>query len=294
VQVDNGLVFCSAALFCALAWTLRRGLTPRRGAAVGLALVAGMLVKTTMVAFAPAAAVALLIAAWRVRPDRAAWLRGLGAAAIAVAVPLVVYVLLSKAVWDRPIAAAADTITQAGTQMHETPTLRENFVYGWELYLPRLPFMSDQFEGGFPLWDMWFTGLVGRFGWIDYNFPEWVSWVALPAFLVVLASAVAGLIRLWSLWRSRWLELVGVYALAAVGLAAIIAYAGYRYRLDSGQPFEQPRYLLPLLPLWGATVALATRALGRRWGSAVGGLAVMGSIALTVFGQLLTIDRFYS
>ena len=294
VQVDNGLIFCSAALFCAIARTLRRGLTARRGFAVGLAFVAGLLVKATMIAFAPAAAVALLIAAWRVRGERGLWLRGLGGAVVAVAVPLAVYVFLSVAVWNRPIAGAADTITHAGTQMHLTPNLKQNLVYAWELYLPRLPFMEPQMGDTFPLWDLWFRGLVGRFGWIDYEFRAWVSWAALPVFLVVLAGAVAGLVRLRALMRSRWIELVGVYALAVLGLAAVIAYAGYRYRLDSGAAFEQPRYLLPLLPLWGATVALAARAAGRRWGSALGGLAVMASIALTVFGQLLTIDRYYS
>ena len=211
-----------------------------------------------------------------------------------MAVPLAAYALLSMAVWNRSIAGAADTITHAGTQMHLAPNLKQNLVYAWELYLPRLPFMEPQMGDTFPLWDLWFRGLVGRFGWIDYDFPAWVSWAALPVFLVVVAAAVAGLARLRAPMRSRWVELVGVYTLAVLGLAAIIAYAGYRYRLDSGAPFEQPRYLLPLLPLWGATVALAARAAGRRWGAALGGVAVMASIALTVFGQLLTIDRYYS
>jgi len=84
--------------------------------------------------------------------------------------------------------------------------------------------------------------------------------------------------------------------LAIVGLAAVIAYAGYRYRLDNGPlaRFEQARYLLPLLPLWGAMVVLAVRTVGRRWGAALGGVVVMASVALTVFAQLLTIDRYYS
>jgi 4-amino-4-deoxy-L-arabinose transferase-like glycosyltransferase len=294
VQVDNGLVLCSAALFLAMAWTLRRGLTARRGAAIGLALVAGLLVKTTMIAFAPAAAVALVIAAWRARRDRRTVLRGMAAAALAVAVPLGIYIVLSVAVWDRPIAAAAETITHAGTQRHLTPNLRQNLVYAWEYYLPRLPFMSAQFGDSYPAWDVWFRGLVGRFGWIDYGFPAWVSWAALPIFTLIVAAAISGLVRFRAVLRGRWLELFGVYFLAVVGLAAVIAYAGYRYRLDSGGPFEQPRYLLPLLPLWGATVAMAARALGRRWGAALGGLAIMASLLLTVFGQLMTIDRYYS
>ncbi|MFL5876145.1 MAG: DUF2142 domain-containing protein [Solirubrobacteraceae bacterium] len=294
VQVDNGLILCSAALFLAMAWTLRRGLTARRGAAVGLVLALGLLVKTTMIAFAPAAAVAVLIAAWRVRGERSAWVRGMGAAVVALAVPLAIYVFLSVVVWNRPIAGAAETIASAGTGMHLKPSLRQNLVYGWELFLPRFGFMSPQFGDSFPLWDMWFRGLVGRFGWIDYEFPEWVSFAVLPVVVLVVACAVAGLVRFRAAWRSKWVELAGVYGLAVLGLAAVIAWAGYRYRLDHGAPFEQPRYLLPLLPLWGATVALAARAVGRRWGSAVGGLAVMASIAVTVFAQLLTIDRYYS
>jgi hypothetical protein len=263
--------------------------------AIGLALAAGLLVKTTMVAFVPAAVATLLLAAWRVRGDRRASLGGIAGAALACAVPLGLYVVLSTAVWDRPIAGAASTIVNAGTGQHLTPSFRENLVYGWQLFLPRLPFMSHQFGDSFPAWDLWFRGLVGRFGWLDYSFPEWVSWAALPIFTVVVAFAVAGLVRVRAALRARWLEL-GVYLLAIVGLAGVIAFAGYRYRLDNGPnfPFEQPRYLLPLLPLWGALVALAVRAAGRRWGAALGGVVVMASVALTVFGQLLTIDRYYS
>jgi 4-amino-4-deoxy-L-arabinose transferase-like glycosyltransferase len=295
VQVDNGLILCSAAFFLAVAWTLRRGLTPRRGVAIGLTLAAGLLVKTTMVAFVPAAVAARLIAAWRVRADRRASLGGIAGAALACAVPLAVFVLLSVAVWDRPIAGAAQTIVNAGTAQHLSPNLRENLVYAWELFLPRLPFMSHQFGSSFPPWDLWFTGLVGRFGWVDYAFPEWVSWVALPIFTIVVAAAIAGLVRMRAALRARLAEL-GVYALAIVGLAAVIAYAGYRYRLDNGPQarFEQARYLLPLLPLWGATVVLAVRTVGRRWGAALGGAVIMASVALTVFAQLLTIDRYYS
>jgi hypothetical protein len=38
---------------------------------------------------------------------------------------------------------------------------------------------------------------------------------------------------------------------------------------------------------------VGVRSLGRRWGAALGGLVVMASLALTIFGQVLTVSRYY-
>jgi hypothetical protein len=291
VQVDNAFDLCTAGLMLAIAIMLRRGLTARRGLAVGLVLVAGLLVKTTMIAFAPAAAVAVLLAACRVRADRRAVLAGVGAAAVAVGVPVLVYLGLSKGIWDRPLAGAADAI--ASTRSNATPNLREQLVYSWQSFLPRLGFMKDEFPTmTYPAWDLYWRGLVGRFGWLDYDFPLWVSWVCLGLGVTVVAAAISGLVRLRALMRGRWAEL-GVYALAVLGLLATISVAGYRARLQSGQIFEQARYLLPLVPIYGALVAVGARSLGRRWGAALGGLVVMASLALTIFAQVLTVNRYY-
>lgn len=290
VQVDNALTLCAAGLLLAIAIALRRGLTPGRGLAIGLVLAAGLLVKTTMVAFAPAAAVAVLIAALRVRDDRRNALGGMAAAAAGLAVPVVAFVVLSTAVWHRPIAGSVGAV--AHTKQGLSPDFREQLVYAWQLYLPRLPFMKDEFMGGWPPWDLWYRGLLGRFGWLDYQFPQWVAWTVLPLIVMVVAAALSGLVRLRSLVRGRWLEL-GVYVLFALGLLGTIAVAGYRARLVNDEAFEQARYLLPLLPLFAGLVAVAARALGRRWGAALGGLVVMASIALTVFGELLTLGRYY-
>ena len=48
------------------------------------------------------------------------------------------------------------------------------------------------------------------------------------------------------------------------GLAVSIGFSGIRYRKDTGFIFEQARYLLPLLPLYAAGVALAALGAGRR------------------------------
>lgn len=291
VQVDNALDLASAGLMLALAIALRRGLTLWRGVAIGLVLAAGLLVKATLIAFAPAAVVALGVAAWRTRGDRGAMLSGLAGAAVALAAPLLLYVGLSTEVWHRPVSGAAEAI--AATKSSATPSWREQLVYSWQSFLPRLGFMKNEFPaGGYPAWDLYWRGLVGRFGWLDYDFPTWVSWVCLGLGVAVVASAVSGLVRLRALMRGRWADF-GVYALAVLGLLGTITVAGYRARLQNGQVFEQARYLLPLVPIYGALVAVGARSLGPRWGAALGGLVVMASLALTVFAQVLTVTRYY-
>ena len=56
--------------------------------------------------------------------------------------------------------------------------LTERLGYTWQLYLPRLPFMNDQFVD-FPLYEKWFKGGIGLFGWLDTGFPEWAYTLAL-------------------------------------------------------------------------------------------------------------------
>jgi hypothetical protein len=73
----------------------------------------------------------------------------------------------------------------------------------------------------------------------------------------------------------------------------VIGWQGVTYRHDTGFPFEQARYLLPLLGLYGLLVALAARGAGRRWGPAVGAALVMLAMAHGLFAGLLTISRYY-
>jgi hypothetical protein len=71
-----------------------------------------------------------------------------------------------------------------------------------------------------------------------------------------------------------------------------VAHVSYSWFL-LGAPFEQARYLLPLLPLFALLPALAVRGVGRRFAPAAGVLIVTFALGLSVYGQLLTIARFY-
>jgi disulfide bond formation protein DsbB len=145
-----------------------------------------------------------------------------------------------------------------------------------------------------PPYDVWFTGFVGRFGWLDYGFPLWVYEVAKVVAAVVVGLAVVALARSRQVLARRRVELA-TYVLATVGLALLIGAAGYRYWLNThGLRFEQARYVLPLMPLYGAIVALAVRGAGRRAGPAVAALAVVVMIAWSSYAQIITLMRFYS
>jgi hypothetical protein len=79
----------------------------------------------------------------------------------------------------------------------------------------------------------------------------------------------------------------------AVGLLGAIGYAGIRYRMSSGYPFEQARYLFPLLALYAVFIVLAARGAGRRWGPALGAALVLLAMAHGLFAETLTISRYY-
>ena len=68
----------------------------------------------------------------------------------------------------------------------------------------------------------------------------------------------------------------------------------YRGRIDNGYVFEQARYLLPLLPLYAAIVALAVRGAGRRWAPVAAGVLVVAALGHDLFAQLVTIARYYA
>ena len=306
VNNDNAFYLASAAMFFALARAFRRGLTVRRAAAVGLSIGLGLVAKLTMFAFLPAVGLALAWLAWRDRgASRLPALRPALAGAGAAVFPFALYAALNATLWARPLVQAdaigTDAVEVASAEPNAAVAddkpwrLNEFLSYSWQLFMPRLPFMNDLFPGGQPLWETWFKGLMsGRFGWLDYSLSPLFSSIALVVLLAVLAL---GGRALWGRRRflRRRLPEVAVYLTAALGLMLVIAQASYTQFLGpEPYPFYQPRYLLPLLPLYGVIVALAVRGAGRRAGPAVAAALVMLVLAHNVAAQLLTISRYYA
>jgi 4-amino-4-deoxy-L-arabinose transferase-like glycosyltransferase len=278
----------SAGIFLCLARAFRDGLGWRLSIALGALTAAGFLTKLNFVGFGIGLLVglcALAVRGMRSRGRSALPPVGL-ATAIGFAPPLL-YVLVNR-LSDRatfgPTSENVETFTATGL-FHE-------LSYVWELYLPRLPGMPHYFRGLSTFKDVWFDRSVGFYGWMDVLFPNWVDTVAL-----VLAIAVALLIaRELLTWRgavrARLLELA-TYAAITVGVLLVIGVPSYHSDIIGHiYAFGEPRYLLPMLPLLGAALALAVRG-ARRWAPTVGAALVVLFLAHDIFSQLQTIARYY-
>jgi hypothetical protein len=292
VNSDNLIYLTAAGTLWGVARMFRRGLTPASGALIGAFLGAGLVTKFTLLGFLPAAALALALGLWRAWPGRRAGaLRGAAWAVGLIAVPVLVYLALNHLVWKRgsvPAIGGVSSVSPTGQHFSFSGELS----HIWQLFLPPLPGMRRQFSY-LPLAHTWLKGFVGRFGWLDYTFPGWVYNAALGVMLLVCALAVVELVRRRSALGGRLGELA-VYVLALVGLCVEIGVESYREAILTGGVFEQARYLLPLLCLYAAIVALATRAGGRRFGPAIGAAIVTIAIGHDLFSQAITIARYYA
>jgi 4-amino-4-deoxy-L-arabinose transferase-like glycosyltransferase len=295
VTPDALLFTASAALFFALARAFRQGLTVRRGLGIGAALAIGVLAKLNFIALLPGALLGVGLLLLRGRERRPA-LSGVGVAAAGLGAAAVAYIGLNRLVWDRSAwgggLEAAATNATGGPAGAPGIGLAEQLSYTWQLYLPRLPFMNDQFAY-FPPYTSWFKGTVGIFGWLDTSFAAWAYNLALGIAIPLALLALLGLWQRRAVLVERWPEPLTWITIAA-GLLGSIGFLGIRYRADSGFAFEQARYLLPLLALYASAVALAALAVGRRWGRQLGAALVVLALAQGVFAQLLVIGRFYA
>ncbi len=286
VNPDAMLFAVSAALFYCLARGFRRGITPGLAAATGAVLAVGVSTKLNFVGLLPGAilgVLALCAIAWRSSRRNAyrclALTLGIGAS------PIVLYGIVNL-LSGKP----AGGTFQALVTFARGGSLPGEIAYIWQFYLPRLPGMSPDFHGILTTQSFWFDGLVGLYGWLDATFPSWVYSVALiPAGLLAVLFARA-LIMYRGALRSRALELA-VYLVMGLGLLILIGADDYVHNIPG--EYAEPRYVLPLLALWGAALALAARGAGRRWGPIAGVAIVSLLLAHDIFSQLLVISRYY-
>jgi 4-amino-4-deoxy-L-arabinose transferase-like glycosyltransferase len=289
INPDALLCAVSAILFYCLARGFRRGLTPRLAVSIGAVIAAGLLTKLTFLGLLPGALLGLLVLTARLRGrSKRAALRCLALAITVAASPFCLY-LLANAISGG--SAKRTSSTGFASSAVSKPILGE-VSYIWQFYLPRLPAMHDYFPGLSTTRQLWVNGFVGLYGWLDTVFPTWVYTVA----LVPIGLLSVLLLRTLFVSRGRLLERRAeliVYAAIAAGLLVIIAASDYLVYPKETGAYSQPRYLLPLIALYGGGLALAARGAGRRWGPVAGASLVVLLIAHDLFSQLLEISRFY-
>jgi hypothetical protein len=287
VNPDSQLAAVSAALFYCLARAFRRGLSTHMAAALGALTAIGFMTKLNFIGLAPgilAGLVVLSVRAARVQ-GRSAYRMLALALALALS-PCVVYVGVN-ALSGRPLLGI---VSAAARTVHGSVLAEASYI--WQVYLPHLPGTVDYFSGLQMAREVWFRGYVGLYGWLDTTFPNRVySFALVPALALALLLGRA-LLQARAGIRRRAPELA-TYASLCAGLLVLIGADSYHQFPLLDAAYAQVRYLLPMLALLGAALALAARAAGRRWGPALGTLIVLLFLAHDIFSQLLVAGRYY-
>ena len=289
VNPDVLLYALSAGIFLCLARGFRRRFTRRLAVLLGVLVAAGLLTYFSFIGVALGAYAALLILA--ARDARARGRAALVAPAIALAIglaPVLIDGLHNLLAGHKTFGAVSST----GGAL-TLGSLGNELSYIWQLYLPRLPGMTHYFAGLSTWREVWFDRSVGFYGWMDTIFPGWVDNVALALAIPVALLCVRELVRRRRRLRARLPEL-GAYLAIVLGVLVMIGVASYAGDVVKHEAaLGEPRYLLPLLPLFGALVALAVRGAGRRWMPVAGAALVVLFLGHDLFSQLQVIARYY-
>lgn len=292
VNNDNLLFVASAAFLFLMARAFRSGLTPRLGVLMGGFVAAGALAKPSMLAVVPGAGLGLVLMAARApRERRRQAMVGVVGAGAACVLVLLAWLVVDAVIFGRSPSATA-AVAASGSQPMGA---RGQLSYLWQFFLPKLWFMKEAFPGypRYGVWDIYIQGFIGRFGWFQYGFPVWANNLGLGVLAVLVALAGTTLVRSRTTLKRRRPE-VACYTAMLAGLLLVMGVLGYRYRVTTGYNFEQPRYLFPVLGLYGAVVALAALSAGRRWAPALGVVLLGLAMAHSVFAILVTLGRYYA
>jgi 4-amino-4-deoxy-L-arabinose transferase-like glycosyltransferase len=283
----------SAAVFLLIAYGFRDVLTMRRAVLLGIVIGFGFVTYLSFVGFAAGAIAGLIVLAIRDARRQGGGRKALTAPATAIAIGLIPPVLYAfeNLIRGRPLFGAVSTV---GKQVEAgAGSLFDKISYIWELFLPRLPGMTPYFHGLSTWREIWFDRSVGLYGWMDTMFPGWVENIALVLAVIVAALCGRELYVRRGAVRERLPELSS-YALISLGVLVMLGIASYNGdAVEHEIAIGEPRYLIVLLPLLGAALALAIRGAGRRWIPVAGAAMVVLFLGHDVFSQLQVIARYY-
>ncbi|HWF33209.1 MAG TPA: glycosyltransferase family 39 protein [Solirubrobacteraceae bacterium] len=295
VNNDVGVNATAALLELLLIRLLRRGIMLSWGVLTGAVLLLLPSVKGTGLSLYPIAALAFAIALWRHhrRADLIAW-AGLALSALLVgelAVHIVNPAFAANAAGGANVPTAIGSNAGAiGEALHHLPDF---FSYLWQMFLPRLPFMTPHFPpGGYPGFLIFIKRGWGAFGWYDVLFPSWVYFVILAVSVLVLVLAPAAVRREWGWLSEHWAEAL---ALILMPIAVIAGFAAAYYTPGARPAIaEFGRYAFPAIGPIALLVVGALHGFGRERMLIAGVALTVAVIALSYASQLLALTSFYA
>jgi 4-amino-4-deoxy-L-arabinose transferase-like glycosyltransferase len=287
VNPDVLLITVTCALFYFAARAFRRDLSPEMSIGIGTLTAVGLLTKLNFIGLLPGVTLGLVLLSLRPRATsgrRAGAVFGL--TAVIASSPITVPLVLG----ERSSHSGTDGVSRSASILGGHGVLGE-LSYIWQAYFPKLPGMSSDFPGISTTFQIWFRGFIGKYNWLETQFPAWAYKLALIPVVWILVLCGRELYRSRTALRSRRIETI-VYATLAAGVMAMVAASSYSVFPGRFGFYMEPRYFAPMLALGALVLALAARGAGR-WAPAAGSLIVSLSFAHDIFSQLLVVSRYY-
>jgi len=297
INNDVGVNAGAAALELVMILIVRRGFTIPLALLMGVLLIVLPIVKSTVYSVYPVVAVAALLAVWRHHRRREAV--GIGVVALAALASRVTAHSLSRVF--RPttavgaVAAAGATggtlASGAITKVLDYPLAY--LVYLWEVFLPRLPFMSPHFPTAKPPgFKIYVERGWGAFGWYDIFFSHWVYIAIFAVMVLCVPLAIVAARREWVYVRRNLPEAVVLVLIPMAVVAGV--EAAYFTIVPLPEIGEFGRYAFPAIMPLAVLVVASLHAFGRRWALIGGSVLLVGMLALSYAGQLVTLTGFYA
>ncbi len=288
IDNDVGVNAGAAAIELLLIRMLMRGITVRLAAMTGALLLLLPIVKGTGYSLFPVAGLALLATLWR--HHRRVQLPAFGVFFLAAAAAQTAWGRVST-VFHRPVftTPSGQSPFSGPLALHQPGGLLSTL---WELFLPRLPFMTPHFVDKFPGYTIFVLRGFAAFGWYSIYFPSWVYVVILVIMLAVAALALVALVRERAYVRSRW-YVIAILLLFPMAVIGGFMAAFYTPGVQGILP-EFGRYAFPAIAPLAVLVIASLHALGRRALVVAGTVLVVAMIGLSYASQVLTLTGFYA
>jgi hypothetical protein len=293
VNNDMGVNAAAALLLYLLVRGLRRGLTTPVAAAIGVTLVVAPLAKATAFALYPAAGLAIAGMIWRrhARDEMTPYLVLAGAFALSVAAWAALAPAFDRALFTTPEGRSPVESGGIGSSVLDNPTAYLSYL--WQVFLPKLPFMTDLHPQSWPAFDIYVERGWAAFGWYALMFPNWVYVVITAAMIGAGVLCFVAVRRERAAARPRALELA-VLVLAVVGVILAVEAANFTPTGGRLVVAEQGRYAFTALAALAPMALCACLAFGRRLLVPAATVVVFSMIGLSFASQLMALAGFYT
>ena len=289
VNPDLMLVVFGTGFLLAAVRLVQRGPTAGRLAAVALTAVGGVLAHPRGLYLLPGALVAVLVSGARTRPSAATALKALASVGAVLAAGFVAAFLYSRG-HSGGAAFGGNAPSASGFNV------REYFSYLWQFYLPRFNFFAATFgpPGGYGYRQFFIETFFGSYANFEINFtPKLYDRLQIAAFVGLIGLYTVIVVRRDAV-RRRW-PLVVVLAATFLGMLMQLHLTSYSSLRNGGLDVViTGRYLLPMIALFGITVAFTIGSLPRRVAAPLGGLVLGASVVLCLGALGNALTRFYA